>query len=322
MSIEHKILESGFVSKIKQKSRRIKLPGFKGLSLYEVFDFFVHQIQREGLNVRAAAISFNIIMAIPAASLFLFTLIPYIPGATNMHKQLLQLVHDFAPNSEAQVTLTQFLDDFFNKPKTGLLSLGFFLALFYASNAMMGIIRTFDRSLMKKAKTNFLKKRLRALKLTVIMVLLIIGTTLILTGQGVFFNRIMEWMKIENNTVRTLIQNLRWLVVIALFLYSIAFIYKFAPSIHKRWKLISPGSILATGLMITCTYFFSIWASNFSNYNRFYGSIGTLLLIMALVFINSLVLLVGFELDFSIYYLSSEDEEQQRLKNTMTDPAL
>ncbi len=313
MTIEQKILSSGFVGKIREKSKNTFLPGFKGLSLYEVFDFFVDQIQREGLNVRAAAISFNIIMAIPAACLFLFTLIPYLPGANNMHNQLLQFIYDLAPNSEAQVTMAQFLDDFFNKPKTGLLSLGFFLALFYASNAMMGIIRTFDRSLMKKTKTNFIKKRIRALKLTLIMALLVLGTTLISTGQGVFFNRIMEWMQIQNNTVKALIQNLRWIVVVALFLYSIAFIYKLAPSLHKRWKLISPGSIFATALMITCTYFFSIWASNFSTYNKFYGSIGTLLLIMALVFINSLVLLVGFELDFSIYYLSSQEEEQRLL---------
>lgn len=313
MTVEQKILKSGFVSKIKEKSKHIYLPGFKKLSLYNVFIFFVAQIQREGLNVRAAAISFNIIMAIPATCLFLFTLIPYFPGANNMHDQLLHLIYDFVPTSEAQENLEAFLDDFFNKPKTGLLSLGFFLALFYSSNAMMGIIRTFDRSLKKKIKSNFIKKRLRALKLTLIMVLLILGTTLISTGQGVLFTQIMDWMNIQNATIKALIQNLRWIIIIALFLYSIAFIYKFAPSLQKRWRLISPGSIFATALMIGSTYLFSIWATNFSNYSKFYGSIGTLLLIMVLVFINSLVLLIGFELDFSIHYLSGEEEEQKLL---------
>ena len=309
--IEHIILTSKPITAIREKSKRTHIPGFHGLPLYDVYSFFTKQIQREGLNIRAAAISFNIIMAIPAACLFLFTLVPYLPGAKNMHTELLRVILDVAPNNDTQKVVTNFLDDFFNTPKTGLLSIGFVLAIFYASNAMMGIIRTFDRSLTKRAQTNFIKKRLRAIKLTIIMVLLIIGTALISTGQGVLFNKIMMWMNIKNTEVRLLIQNLRWIVVILLFLYSIAFIYKFAPSIHKRWKLLSPGAYFATFLMILATYLFSIWATNFSNYNKFYGSIGTLLMIMLLIFINSLVLLIGFELDVSIHHLINEAEERK-----------
>jgi membrane protein len=310
IKLERLILRSKPVSAIREKSKKTILPGFRHVPLYDVFIFFAKQIEREGLNVRAAAIAFNIMMAIPAACLFLFTLVPYLP-AKNLHYELLRVIVDIAPNSDTREVVTTFLDDFFNKPKTGLLSLGFVLAIFYASNAMMGIIRTFDRSLMKRAQTNFIKKRLRAIKLTVIMVLLIIGTALISTGQGVLFNKIMNMLDIKNQEVRLLIKNLRWIVIILLFLYSIAFIYKFAPSIPKRWKLLTPGAVFATFLMVVATYFFSYWAQNFSNYNKFYGSIGTLLIIMTLVFINSLVLLVGFELDVSIHHLSNEREEKK-----------
>src|SRR5690349_24505349 len=132
-------------------------------------------------------------MAIPAASIFLFTLAPYIPGAKNLHAELLRVILDITPNTDARKFVTTFLDDFFNKPKAGLLSIGFVLAMFYASNAMMGIIRSFDRSLVVRFRTNFISKRLRAIKLTIIMVLLIIGTTIISVGQGFLFNKIMEW---------------------------------------------------------------------------------------------------------------------------------
>ncbi len=311
IKLERIILTSKPISAIKEKSKKTFIPGFNELPLYDVYRVFVKQIQREGLNVRAAAISFNIIMAIPAACLFLFTLVPYFPAAKSMHSELSRVILDVAPNPDTQKVVTDFLDDFFNQPKTGLLSIGFVLAIFYASNAMMGIIRTFDRSLIKKTRTNFINKRIRAIKLTIIMVSLIIGTALISTGQGVLFKKIMEWMAVENKEVRLLIQNLRWIVIIFLFLYSIAFIYKFAPSIPKRWKLLSPGAYFATILMILTTYLFSVWASNFSNYNKFYGSIGTLLMIMLLIFINSLVLLIGFELDISIHYLEQEGEERR-----------
>ena len=286
------------------------LPGFHGLPLYDVVKFFFMQIQREGLNVRAAAISFNIIMAIPAASLFLFTLLPYLPVAKNIHAEVLRVIIDITPNSETKNAVTGFLDDFFTKPKSGMLSVGFVLAVFYSSNAMMGIIRSFDRSLMVKAQTNFIKKRMRAIMLTIIMVLLIVGTALISAGQGVLFNKIMEWLSIKNNSVKVWIQSLRWVVIIALFLYSIAFIYKFAPTVHKRWKLLSPGAIFATFLMILATYLFSLWAQNFSNYDKFYGSIGTVLMMMLLIFINSLVLLIGYELNVSINHLKGEQESR------------
>jgi len=309
--IERIIRQSGPVTSVRERSKKIFMPGFQGLHLYEVYRFFIAQVRREGLNTRAAAISFNIIMAIPAACLFLFTLVPYFPVARNIHNELIGVIADISPNEDTRKLLSDFLDDFFNKPKTGLLSIGFVLALFYSSNAMMGIIRSFDRSLVTRAKTNFLKKRLRAIKLTLILVVLFIGTALISAGQGVLFNYIMDALGVKNESTKSLIQGLRWIIVAALFLYSIAFIYKFAPSVHKRWKLLSPGAIFATLLMIVTTWLFSLWVQNFSNYNKFYGSIGTLLMIMTLIFMNSLVLLIGYELNVSIAHLKQEAEKRK-----------
>lgn len=308
--LERIVFTSKPVNAVRERSKKILLPGFHGLPLYDVFKFFVMQIQREGLNVRAAAISFNVVMAIPAASLFLFTLVPYLPVAKSIHTELLRVIVEISPNSDTQKLVTAFLDDFFNKPKNGLLSIGFVLAMFYSSNAMMGIIRSFDRSLVVKAQTNFIKKRMRAIQLTIIMVLLILGTALISAGQGVLFNSIMTKLNIQSSSVKMWIQSLRWVIIVMLFLYSIAFIYKYAPTVHKRWKLLTPGAIFATFLMILATYLFSIWAQNFSNYNKFYGSIGTVLMIMLLIFINSLVLLIGYELNVSINHLKAEAEER------------
>lgn len=314
--IERIILQSKPVTGIRERSKKFFVPGFEGLHLYEVYRFFIEQVKREGLNTRAAAISFNIIMAVPAACLFLFTLVPYFPVAKNIHNELIGVIADISPNAETRKLISDFLDDFFNKPKTGLLSVGFLLALFYTSNAMMGIIRSFDRSLVIRTKSNFLGKRLRAIKLTLILVFLFIGTALISAGQGVLFNYIMDVLNVENENTKTLIQSLRWIIVFALFLYSIAFIYKFAPSIHKRWRLLSPGALFATLLMVLATWMFSLWAQNFSNYSKFYGSIGTLLMIMTLIFINSLVLLIGYELNVSITHLKQE-AEKQKLKESI-----
>ena len=253
-------------------------------------------------------------MAIPATTLFLCTLIPYLPISKLFSGELIRFVNDLTPNKETQRLMVGFLNDFFHKPKNGLLSLGFIVAIFYSSNAMMGIIRTFDRSVVIKHKANFLQKRMRAIQLTLLLVVLVIGTVLISIGQGELFKNLMGWLHIKNSSTRGLIQNLRWIVIIVLFLYSIAFIYKYAPSVPERWRLLSPGAIFATFLIVLTTWVFSVWAQNFSNYNRFYGSIGTVLILMLLIFINSLILLIGFELNISIAYLNKEKGTAKKIR--------
>jgi membrane protein len=101
-------------------------------------------------------------------------------------------------------------------------------------------------------------------------------------------------------------------VIVLLFLGSISFIYRHAPFVHKRWKLINPGAILATTLMLLFTILFSFWVNHFSNYNKLYGSIGTILILMLFIYFNSLVLLIGFELNVSINSLRHEAEERKK----------
>lgn len=312
--IERLLVHSRPITFIRETSKKLSPWGFEGLSIYTVFHFFANQIKKEGLNVRAAAISFNFIMAIPAATLFLFTLVPYLAISNDIHAELIKIIEDLTPNSSTQNAISHFLDDYFSQPKTGLLSFGFLLTLFYASNAIMGIIRTFDRSLLYKPKTNFLIKRLRAFKLILILVVLLIATTLVSIGQGQLFTWLLAKMNIEKSNGQFWLQSVRWIIIVLLFLYSIGFIYRYAPSFKERWRLISPGSLLATFLMILATILFSIWAKNFSNYNRIYGSIGTVLMLVLLVNLNSWILLVGFELNISIMYLKEHTKKNQRVK--------
>jgi membrane protein len=308
--LERIIVTSKPVSFIREKSKKIILPGFEGIPLYDISKFFFKQISKVSINERAAAISFNFIMAIPAATIFLFTLVPYLPISKDIYRELFRFVRDITPNQQTRQFVVNFLDDFFNTPKRGLLSVGFLLAVFYSSNAMMGIIRTFDRSVVTRHRSGFLHKRVRAMALITIIIFIIIGTTLISAGQGHLFPMVLQWLNIKNIHTKVWIQNLRWVVIILLFLYSIAFIYKYAPSVKKRWRLLSTGAVFATFLITITTWAFAVWAQNFSNYNKFYGPIGTVLMIMFLIFVNSLILLIGFELNISISSLKAEADER------------
>ena len=298
------------------RSKKIILPGFDGLPLYDVIKFFISQIKKVGLNDRARSVSFSFLSAIPAAAIFLCTLIPYLPVAKEIQKQLLLITKDITPNQNTYQLIKSFLEDFLTKQRVGLLSFGFVLAVFYSSNAMMGIMRSFNKSLIYNHKRNIFQNRWMAIKLTILIIAFVIGSVIILVTQDELLKSLLKWMGVKSHSAKWLFKTLRWIIIIPLFYYSIAFIYKYAPAVKKRWNLTSPGTLLATVLIIATTLLFSYWVNKFGNYNKVYGSIGTILILMVLVYFNSLVLLIGYELNVSIHHLKvMADERKGKEKN-------
>lgn len=298
------------------RSKKIILPGFDGLPLYDVIKFFISQVKKVGLNDRARSVSFSFLSAIPAAAIFLCTLIPYLPVAKEIQKQLLLITKDITPNQNTYQLIKSFLEDFLTKQRVGLLSFGFVLAVFYSSNAMMGIMRSFNKSLIYNHKRNIFQNRWMAIKLTILIIAFVIGSVIILVTQDELLKSLLKWMGVKSHSAKWLFKTLRWIIIIPLFYYSIAFIYKYAPAVKKRWNLTSPGTLLATVLIIATTLLFSYWVNKFGNYNKVYGSIGTILILMVLVYFNSLVLLIGYELNVSIHHLKvMADERKGKEKN-------
>ena len=318
--IEQFILNSTMGQRVVHRSKHIQLPGFHKLPLYDVVVFFLKQIRKIGLNERAASISFNFLMAIPAGTIFLCTLIPYLPISKQVTEQLLELVRDYTINQNTYKLIKEFLDDFLKTERTGLLSLGFLLVIYYSSNAMMTIMRSFDRSLVYTTRRNFLERRWTAIRLTLLILFMALLSIVLLALQGPVLNWILQKLHIKDKTILTAILFVRWVILIALVYYSIAIIYKYAPAVHKRWRLSSPGTNLATILVLTTTFVFSFWVNHFSNYNKIYGSIGTILIIMFLIYINSLVLLVGYELNVSIHSLKHQADERAKRETDGKEP--
>jgi membrane protein len=294
--IRRKFITSFPVKFVIRKSKNIILPGFSGIPLFDVIRFFFIQIQKTSLNERAASIAFNLLVAIPPACIFLFTLIPYLPIKDQL-EQLYELIREVIPGKQNNEPIINFLKDFASNEQGGLLSFGFLLALYFSSNAMIGIMRSFNKmNYIGFSQRLAVHDRWVAIKLTLILFLIILMSIVVLVSRGT----VLTWLGIEDPFIRTIIFNVRWVVIVLLFFFTISFIYKYAPAVHKRWKLINPGSILATFMMIVYTMGFSYYVANFGNYNKLYGSIGTILILMLLIFFNSLVLLIGFELNVSI----------------------
>lgn len=305
--IVNKLAGTAPVKFIIDKSKETSLPGFMGIPIFDVLNFFIGQVKTIGMTERASSIAFNFVMAIPPAIIFIFTLIPLLPITDKFQEQLFDLIREVIPGEKEKPVLIIFLKDFINNPRNGLLSLGFVLSMFFSSNAMMGIMRSFDKNYIGFRKRKEFQKRMVAIKITMFMYIIVFVSVLLLIGREF----ILEYLGIKNESVRTIILNARWVVIILLFFSCISFIYKHAPAVHKKWRLINPGSILATLLMLLLTLLFSWWVGQFGQYNKLYGSIGTVLILMALIFMNSLVLLIGFELNVSINSLRKIAEERK-----------
>jgi membrane protein len=280
-----------------RKSKTLLLPGFEGLPLYDVLDFLWKQIKTHGLSERASAISYNFIMALPPSLLFLFTLIPNLPfiSKRNIISQLNSIIHDIIPSPVYNREVIKFVDSFINNSKLGLLSFGLLTSLYFASNAIMGLMRAFNRNYIGFEKRHSIKDRVVALRLTIILFGLLMGYLILLIMQGALLK-----LLVRNEILREVFSYLRWGLMIMLVFFAIAYIFKYAPSVKKKWKLKSPGAILATFLSIAASFGFSVFVNSFGKYNALYGSIGTIMMIMALIFLNSLALLIGFELNVSI----------------------
>jgi membrane protein len=293
-----------------KKSKKWSPPGFQGLTLFKVGQKFFKDFNGVFFTERASAISYNFIMSVPPTCLFLFTLIPSLPflSKRGLKFQLHSLIHDIIPSSTYNRGIIEFIDSFIDGSKIGLISFTFILSLFFASSAVIGLMRSFNKDYIGFQEIKGLKKRWEAIKLTLMLFGLLMSCLILLLLQI----NIMKWMGIENIQLRNIILYGKWVFITGLIFYSFAFIYKYAPSTTIRWKLVSPGAIIATFLSILVTIGFTAFVNNFGRYNVLYGSIGTIMVIMIMIFLNSLVILIGFEFNLSIHTLKTIEEEKEK----------
>ena len=304
-TIQRKILHYTPLPFLLNKSKKWYLPGLHGLPLYNVLQFFRRQIRQQGLAERASAIAYNFIMALPPSLLFLFTLIPNLPfiSKRSIKYQLHSLILDIIPSKVYNKQVIDFADTFIDGNKIGLLSFGLLLTLFFSSNGMMGIMRSFNKNYVGFEKRKGLQKRGVALRLTIVIFGLLFSYFILLIMQGALLK-----MVVQSNTLRTIITYSRWILIILLVYLTIGFIFRYAPAVQKRWKFSSAGTVLATTLSLIATLAFSLFVTNFARYNALYGSIGTIMMLMALIYLNSLALLIGFEFNVSIHTLKAREE--------------
>lgn len=298
--IQHFFEQNATINRWVDRAKKVSFPGFEGVPIYYVLRFFFNEMSKDRVMMRASSVAFYFLLAIFPGIIFLFTLIPYLPIA-DFQEVLFSSMQNVLPQPAFEY-LQAAIEDIINIGRVDLLSIGFVLAFFFSTTGVEALMRSFNKDHPIFARRSFIQKKLVSLKLTaVLFLLLLLSVGFIMLGDFLV-SEAAEHMKIFRNWNIAILSILRWIIIIALFFTAISFIYYYGPATGKKWQFVTAGSTFATILMILTSVVFAMFVNNFNLYNKIYGSIGALLVILLWILFNSIILLVGFELNTSIKF--------------------
>ena len=282
------------------------LPGFFQVPLYDVVAFILNEIRRSALVTRANSMAFSFFLSLFPSLISLLTLFPYLeryflqylPEGQDFETIFTSLEQQFNEIIPGEVFET--VKDVATNPRFGLLSFGFVLALFFASNGMIAMMKGFEKSYQTTfMRRSALVKRLIAIGLTFLVGFLVIASVLLVILGKLLVGQLLRYINADGFTT-TLFFIIRWVVVVAFFYFGISLIYRYGAATYRRFRIFSAGATLATILILLSSIGFSYYVEYFDTYNKLYGSIGTVIVVMLWIQINCFILLVGFELNASI----------------------
>ena len=296
VEIEQKVEKIPVIRNLMHLAQKVKLPWLEGLSLYDLLEIYILGIVEGAISYRAGAIAFSFFMALFPFALFILNLIPHIP-IEGFQQDFLKFLEDSVPPNTYEA-IASIINDIINNSYNGLLSSGFLLSIFLMANGVNAILGGFENSHHILIKRGFFRQYLVALGMSVILSLLLLVTV----ATTVVFEVFIQSIKLENvfnNSIQFIVIG-RYGFLMLMILITSSILLKFGTKETSNNSFISIGSVFTTILIILSSYFFGIWVVKFSKYNELYGSIGTLLIMMFYIWLNCMILLLGFELNASI----------------------
>lgn len=308
--IEQRIKKVRILRKFVYVLKRIKLPWLYSLSFYDLLELYLIGIIEGALSYRASSIAFSFFMALFPFALFILNLIPYIP-IEGFQQDFLKFVENGVP-PHTYDAIANIINDILNNSNTGLISWGFVLSIFLMTNGLTAILGGFETSKHILIKRGFFHQYVVALGLSLLLSFLLLFTVAII----VIFEVFIQKFKMQNVFIENIpfIQMGRFIFLILMILITTSVLFRFGTMQTHKPAFITIGSVFTTILIILSSYIFGIWVIQFSKYNELYGSIGTLLIMMFYIWINCMVLLLGFDLNASINKLKQNHSNKHLTK--------
>lgn len=301
--IEEQLDKIPVVKHLVKFAQKIKLPWLQGLSLYDLLELYVLGIVKGAFSYRAGAIAFSFFMALFPFALFILNLIPFIP-IEGFQDDFLKFVEEGVPPNTFEA-IRSIIDDILNNSYRGLISWGFILSIFLMSNGMNAILGGFETSYHISINRGFFRQYFIAIAMSLILSLVLIITVAAVVVSEVVIQKIQLSDYVTGDI--SLIEITRYSFVSLMVLITTSLLFKFGTRETYGVSFISIGSVFTTLLILFSSYLFGIYVIKFAKYNELYGSIGTLLILMFYIWINCMILLLGFELNATINKLKRKN---------------
>lgn len=305
---ENKFIKLPIIKQIVFFTRQIKLPWLHGLSLFDLLDLYFVGIIEGAISYRASAIAWSFFMALFPFMLFILNLIPYIP-IEGFQDDFLGFVQQSVPPTTYDA-IYKIINDILHNSHSGLISTGFLMAILLMTNGVNAILGGFENGhhVHVNHKRKFFNQYFVSLALSIVLSLFLLITVVVILIFEIFIQTTKIQDVLSDNI--PLIEMGRYIFVILMILMSTSLLFKYGIRNDKKRPFISIGSVFTTILIIILSYFFGIWVVKFSKYNELYGSIGTLLVVMFYIWINCMILLLGFDLNSSINHIKREKQNE------------
>ena len=299
---DEKEINIPIIRNLVKVSKRIKLPGLGEFSLYHLVEIYGTGILKGSFSPRASSIAYSFFLALFPFLLFLLNLIPYIP-VEGFQTRFLIFIEALLPAQTTQFFYPIIADIAVN-PRAGLLSFVFFLSIFLSANGVNAIFSAFEYSFHVTINRTFFRQYAVALVVSIFLALLLLTSVGVILYGEYIISDLQSRAYIRNDVFW--VSFFQFVVFLVMIYVVIATLYYFGTKEGRQSRFFSIGALVTTVLFLLTTYFFGVYINNFSNYNELYSSIGALLILMLYIWINSNLLLLGFELNISIKRLKEK----------------
>ncbi len=311
MTIEDKLLKIPIISWFVILFKKIKIPGLEGMSLYNVLEMYGLGIVRGALTSRAGGIAFSFFMALFPFALFILTLIPYIE-IEGFQEGFMQFISQALPPQTFEA-VKAVLDDILNNKYSGLLSFGFLLSIFLMTNGVNSLFGGFEYSYHKLQTRSMVRQFLVSMAISLVLALLLLVTVAVIIYFEIAINNFKQKGYVSDDLLW--IEIGRYIIILAMLFVTVALFYFFGTKEGRLVTFFSPGALLTTLLLVLNFKLFGIYVRKFAQYNELYGSIGTLLVLMLFIWLNSIILLLGFELNAALIGLKRKCTKEELLSD-------
>jgi len=305
MTTEERLLKIPIISWFIRVFKKIKVPGLEGMSLYDVLEMYIIGIVQGALTSRAGAVAFSFFMALFPFALFILTLIPYIQ-IEGFQDGFMQFINHALPPNTSEAVDDVFKDIIANK-YGGLLSFGFVLSVFLMTNGINSLFGGFEYTYHKLQTRSIIRQYVVSLAVSIILASLLLITVAVIIYFEIAITNLEQKDYISDDLFWIGIG--RYLIILLMLFTTVGMFFYFGTKEGRKISFFSPGAIFTTVLILFNFRIFSIYVKKFAQYNELYGSIGTLLVLMLFIWLNSIILLLGFELNAALIGLKNKCEK-------------